>query len=247
MQLACSGDRQAVGDFFRVFLETPLFAPRRRQNFPLTDSPVYPAEIFDFMGIRASQAVYLPVFTRAPYIKDWSGVDFIYRTTSGKHLINVLPEQWRIVLNPGQEFEKEFSEWEVEQLRSGVEAITEIVDEMFSVEDSGDGLDVLPVDREEYVELIRVLCELGKTSEEICEIFLHLESCDEQQKLVVGVVVKNGVAENVLKQQLTGRIAPHLIGDRPFIVLTVRQPTKKDQLMFGRATVGTKVYPANPG
>lgn len=169
MRAALQGDRGATRDFFQAFLVTPCFVPRRHQLHPLSDSPPYPDEFLDILGVSDNERVIVPVFSSPDFISEWSGASFEYRSMSGLELLKLVPDMWWIVLNPGQEIDKEFSPWEIAELRSGSAGIEEVLNELLD-DDSIEPLTVKQLEEGEFSGLRLVLQETAATFPDVTQI-----------------------------------------------------------------------------
>lgn len=136
LERALGGDSQAGAIFFKAFLAGPLFVPERFQSAQLTHSPKYPNEFFGLLGVQGSDQVFIPAFSRPEYIEEWCGSKLSYQEMTGAALVERVPQDWWISINPGLDVEKELSPWEIEQLKYGEEAIDQIVQENFSSSES---------------------------------------------------------------------------------------------------------------
>jgi hypothetical protein len=134
MVAALEGGREAIEAFYRELFRSTLFVPNRFQAMPLSDSPTYPNEFLDLLGVRDRERVVIPAFTHPELIRDWSGTEFAYREISFVDLAGLAPDGWWVVLNPGSDIEKEFSAWELEQFRSGDQALPILVEEALAHE-----------------------------------------------------------------------------------------------------------------
>lgn len=130
--LALGGDRTAAQNFFIELLNGPLFVPERYQAAKLSDAPDYPNDFVNILGIKDKDRVIVPAFSRPEVIREWCGQDLSYKALSGAKIIELIPADWWLCMNPGQEAEKEMSPWEINLLRGGEKNIPEILQEIFS-------------------------------------------------------------------------------------------------------------------
>lgn len=174
MELALHGDRRAALKFYQYFLAGPLFVPQRQQDMPLSDAPSYPDPFLNVLGLKGSEHVTVPVFSRPELIREWCGNSLKFRILSGRELTGLLPKEWWICVNPGLEIEKELSSWELDCLRAGDAGISAVIDELFDGE-QGAPMEVMPVLPEEYQRLRETLIRISQQFKEVSRIFLLKE------------------------------------------------------------------------
>ena len=169
MQAASLGSLEAAARFFEELLEVELYVPHRFQEQPLSDAPEYPNPFFNLLGVQADGRAVIPVFTSQDCLDDWAGMPLTVEKLSGMDLMNKVPEEWWVVLNPGQNLEKELSPWEIDQLRG--RNIAAIIAELEDVEEQTPmSFVALPEDSEK--ELKTLLLDLVKELPSIEKIYL---------------------------------------------------------------------------
>ena len=188
LEEALDGDRAQVEQFFRVLLRSSLTVPKRFQHLPLSDSPQYPNEFLDILGIKDKDRTVVPVFSRAELVKEWSGTEFLSRQLSLAELINLLPEEWWVVINPGSDIEKELTPWELSQLKVGEQGIPILIEENSAFE-ADRGMSFLPAPAE-FSKVERDLAAFAATRSSIQGLYLLLRDRGDSEglpALVVGV------------------------------------------------------------
>ena len=101
----------------------------------MSNAPSYPDPFFNILGIQDQERVISVGFTQSQYVQEWSGQELSYREIHVKKLLELLPHDWWFSLNPGCEFGKDFSPWELAELqKGGVEAIPSVLHENFHEE-----------------------------------------------------------------------------------------------------------------
>ena len=128
--LASASDPSALRRFYETLFLAEFFVPERFQGVALSDTPSYPDQFFNLLGLRAESHTVVPLFSRPELIEQWCGNKLSYRALSLKSIVELVPAEWWLCVNPGMEVEKEFSPWEIEKLRSGPESIAEIIDDL---------------------------------------------------------------------------------------------------------------------
>ncbi|NDC38003.1 MAG: hypothetical protein EBZ48_08115 [Proteobacteria bacterium] len=185
---ALDGGRDAVESFYSRLLGSGVFVPRRFQAMPLSDSPAYPNDLLDILGVQDKQRVVIPIFTRAELVQEWSGTSLAVRELAFPDLLGLVPEEWWVVLNPGCEVEKEFSPWELQQLKHGREALPMLVEEsVFDESERGLNFSEAPM---EFAELRERLVQFATSTPRIEALYLLQRDRGEEQalpSLVVGV------------------------------------------------------------
>lgn len=149
----CSaGKNSALLSFFESFLESQLLVPERHQQVTAKIEPRYPSDFCNILGVVDGERVVVPVFTDGGLVADWSGNPLRLRRYVGSELVKIIPDGWWCSLNPGQECSKEFSPWEINELRHGKNAIQTVVEEYLSGEEL-EPLTIGAVADDEYQDL----------------------------------------------------------------------------------------------
>jgi hypothetical protein len=174
MSRALSGENQAISIFLTEFLQATIFVPKRFQSHPLSDAPAYPDPFLNILGVQSGERVLVPAFTRREYIAEWSNLPLDHRSFTGKELLNTLPEDWWLILNPGREVEKELTPWEINELKRGIEAVPLVAQDLTETEFI-ESLEICPVPADEYPELRGALINEALTDEAITQMFLLSE------------------------------------------------------------------------
>ncbi len=115
LSLAATGDRVDRVRFYRALLLAKVFVPGGRKGE-------------SFMQVQHVNEQFVPVFTQREFVTDWAGEIIPTNEKEFQVLLFELngPELW-IHLDPGQEFGKELSPWEINCLKRGEDALEEIV------------------------------------------------------------------------------------------------------------------------
>ena len=123
MEESTSGDRSTLESFYTAFLECEFVIIKRASQAASPREPKYPTEFFPFLGIRGGDKTWLPIFTGPAALNEWSTQEMESQTILGREVLERIPGEWWLALNPGNEISKEFSPWEISTLRSGPEGI----------------------------------------------------------------------------------------------------------------------------
>jgi len=225
MPAALNGDREAALLFFRAFLAGPLYVPERYQAHKLSDAPRYPSDLFNLLGLQDRERVIIPVFSRAEMIIQWCGNELSHTCLSGQALLERLPDEWWLCLNPGGEIEKEFSPWEARLLKKGPESIPEILEDLLQ-DTEPVPLNIETVSGEEMPELKKALQEAAGSLPGIEALYLlrenftSPESDEVQTRLLIGAELNEQSAQEAdsISKLLRDAGAPHRIGAEPLRV-----------------------------
>ncbi|MCB0354504.1 MAG: SseB family protein [Bdellovibrionales bacterium] len=220
LQKASDGDTAAARAFYEAFLREQLTVPRRHQTYPLSNAPQYPSEFLDVLGVASEDGVTtVPVFSSARLVPEWAGNDLLVRTIVGAELLKLIPEGWWITFNPGSDWGKEFSSWEISQLLLGENAIDEVVRECFEGEiDDQAILEPLSLEipsESHHQKLRQALEGAGAEHREIQKIWLlHHRAEGTAERLVLGILLRDAAASETSKIQgmFEKLCAPYVIG-----------------------------------
>ncbi len=134
LERATEGDKDAIRVFLKSFLAAQVWVPDRYQPKPADPQPSYPSDLFSLMGICDEERTLIPCFSSPEALKLWTSHTLQVSQVIGLELLKRTPDDWWVVLNPGSDASKEFSAWEITKLRSGAEAIDEIVHDLSHAE-----------------------------------------------------------------------------------------------------------------
>ena len=204
LEAAVDGERGALELFFRALLEARLVVPRRFQALPLSDSPEYPNQLIDVLGIRDKERVVVPVFSSFDLMKEWSGTEFQSRDLSISELTAILPPDWWVCINPGSEAQKELSPWELEQLKAGPESLPVLVDESLAYE-AERGMSFEPLSQEFY-PLGEILKGFAANRHEITAIYLLQQTTTAPALPAVVVGVRTTSISQTAQEQLRSEV-----------------------------------------
>jgi len=217
MEQASQGSLPAAETYYRRFLAGPIFVPERYQLYPLSDSPQYPNEFVNVLGIQDKERVVIPAFSHKAYIHGWCGTELQSKCMNGSNLLSLVPKGWWLVVNPGREVEKEMSPWEIDQLRAGEEGIPAVLAELKS--GAGEGaVSLRPLGADEQPQLKQALREAAAQYGLQRLFLMREEGLDEdgarQDRLLLGAETAQTSAEDrdKLRSELQRLAAPHLIG-----------------------------------
>lgn len=260
MELAVSGDKDAAQVFLDLFLAGPLFVPERHQPSPIAGAPKYPNDFAWLLGVQDGDRVIVPVFTDAQLIEEWAAAPLTFRTVPGKAILDAMPEEWWLWLNPGSDVEKEFSPWEIGELKLGPSSFATVLAEIFP-EEIVEPLTLTQVDTNSYLELKRALIEFAEQDPRIVKLFILQEEGKDfegelRTQLLVGVEagVKSSNEVDQLRDAIDAHAAPTQIGGETLKILVGKDVTdglylsifKDSQPFFTRKpkSLGSKIASA---
>ena len=235
-----NGSIEAAQIFFERLFESTLVVPDRYQPQPLSNQPTYPNEFIHILGLQDSEdqdKVVVPVFTSKELINEWCGNELQHKEFSCEKLATTIPEGWWMILNPGQEIAKEFSPWELEQLRGGTERIPVLLSELFP-KDIVESIEVREPKEDELTELKEALTAVGAEEGSIKALYLLIEeglSEDEERisSILIGIEAdcQSSAEMEDLKEKVKLVAEPTQIGGNPLKIYTGTD--REESLMLG--------------
>ncbi len=221
--LASDGGGSEIREFLKVFLESTLLVPEKHQPQPLRITAQYPDRPFNFLAIEDSGQTRIPVFSSDELVSNWSTLPLKIRSVQAKVLLDLMPEDWWITLNPADQNSKDFSPWEIDRLRGG--EIDEIISEILS-EHGIQALQVRSFDSNEITGLTDKLQELFASDKNTKEIFLAVETGENiegtlTETLLAGFRFSELDPDelNPLREKLKADLSPLLIGSMNLKIL----------------------------
>ncbi len=221
MTKAMLGSRDATEEFYKRFLKGPVVVPERYQSPKIEETVTYPNEFTNILGLEDRGQVFVPAFTSAELMKDWCQMDLKYKTLSGQELLSLVPESWWVWLNPGSEVEKEFSPWEIQELKNGPAGIPAVLDEICAAEPA-ETISISQLGETEYQNTKNALVDLSSRTPEVNKLFLAKEEClneDDQKTYTVLVGIETTACSALeiekLKSSFQAAAEKTLIGGDP--------------------------------
>jgi hypothetical protein len=191
LERACDGDKNAASLFFRDFCDVLWQVPERNvsENY---SGVLYPNELYGFFALNVSDHVIVPIFSSEDFATSWAGRIISCRNVTGRHILQTLPDEWWVGINPGQDIEKELSPWETSLLKLGSpEAIKELVHELYDLPTVREIATSSP-DPQEYASLCASLNDYAIKQPAILKLFLKERIAEDMdgdrvEELYVGV------------------------------------------------------------
>ena len=196
IEKAFNGAESDVRTFYSSFLHTTVFVPSRFQDFIIHNAcKIYEEELNYILGIEntthlkdsdlENSPYFVPVFSDLSKLKEWFKKDIKYHEILGEQLFKATPDTWSIFLNPGDEINKEFTPWEISIMKKGEEYISEIIDEIYSLDKTLQKDEEFLIEEvlESELEILKWnLIDFGKKSEKIQRIFLAYQQSEKQSE-----------------------------------------------------------------
>lgn len=218
IEAASTGDEKELVNFFAALLNGPLYVPERFQPVPLTHMPQYPNDFINLLGIQQEDRVLIPAFSNPAYIEEWCGQVLNFKEYEGRRLLESVPSEWWLCINPGQEIEKDISPWEIDKLRGGSDYIKEIISEL---DESRiiNTLEVVELESSEHPKLKAKVCEFAAANAQIGKIHLLKEKGktlegENVDTILLGVEMKVSSPKEMesLKEEIKNLAAREMIG-----------------------------------
>ncbi|MCB0335640.1 MAG: hypothetical protein KDD62_05020, partial [Bdellovibrionales bacterium] len=190
--------------------------------------------------------VVVPCFSRPEMIEAWCGLPLSYSTLDGITVAKRIPENWWVVVNPGQEIEKELSPWEIEKLSQGSEAIPELLLDIVP-ENSIEPLTLLPVEEHEFVKLKQALANAAPQEPMLESIFLAKEQGLQEdgetiEQLLIGMAWNQGATPD-LQGPFEHLIQTAMIGDSTYALYS--SLTESGSMRIGMLRKFSPLYQRN--
>lgn len=220
MLAALNGQEEGAVLFYQHFLDGDLYVPCRQQKKQLCLQPTYPNDFLDIVAVENQDKITIPVFSRPDLATSWYGEELNLRTINGKKLLEIIPDNWHLCVNPAAEVEKEFSPWELSKLRQGRENISEIVKELY-LNDLIEVLEIEEASDHHYNQLKDNLSNAATVYPQITKLFLACEKGPDvdgilKTNLLLGIEANCGDSSELekIKEDLTAHAKLILIGDQ---------------------------------
>lgn len=220
MLAALQGEQDAAATFYRLFLRSELFVLYRSQEQKLQQQPIYPNQFFNIMAVQDGDKVIVPTFTTEELISTWCAEKLRTRALSCTDLLQLLPEDWYICLNPGSAVEKEFTPWEIAKLKQGQGNVAEVVEELY-LKEAIEVLEVTAANQQDHQALIASLKQAAPNYTEVRRLFLACENGRDidnrpTSTLLLGIeaLCKDPARLEKIKDELSSSARLSLIGDQ---------------------------------
>ncbi len=196
---AAKGDEDAVIEFYKELWEkTELIVPLV-PNALVEASGIDPKSKDVFYVAQVDGRSVIPIFSSPSYLQLWAGEEIPFVTKLFRTLLWVIPHDTWLHLNPAQDLGKEFTPWELEQLRdNGLNALEELAEDVMPSEQGDFELETSPGVYPEYERKLRSVFEVY---EEIKEGFIvTLTNLDTNTSSVLVGVSQEGLEEKRLEE-----------------------------------------------
>jgi len=197
LKRAADGDENAASLFFALFPQAIWYVPGRG-NLEEPGQVQYPNDLYGLLAVKTDEYTVVPIFSEVRFAEEWAGRPIQCREVTGRHILETIPEEWWLGVNPGQEIEKELSPWEMALIKKEhPEAIKELVRELFDIPLVRE-ISTRTPDPNEYLQLVSALRSFAHEQPAILELFLLerlAEDIDENQiqEVLLGVSLDDSV------------------------------------------------------
>lgn len=165
---AADAEPGAAAEFFRELLAATVFTALERGRTAPAVSPIVgekPLAELGYMIVHYQGNQALPIFTEPEFVEQWADEELPVHPLPFRELVQWVPQGMWLYVNPGQEVGKEFTPWEIEGLRQGVDAIPDLVaalDEHSEVEEFviNTSRDLFPDFKEQLRPILEIYPEL---------------------------------------------------------------------------------------
>lgn len=219
---ASEGDPSATEQFLRSFLESSVFVPDRYGNPDPANAAPYPSDLFSLLAIHEESRIIVPCFSSKERAGTWSAHVGSFSALSGQILLERMPDNWWLVLNPEAEASKEFSPWEIRKLKGGIAALPEVVADIAQGTRHSE-IEVRPLESSEVPEIIKACIEYVARHTTILEVYSametsHTEEQESQSCILIGLLVSSGDG-GTHARELLSILEQKSIGDYPVRVI----------------------------
>ncbi|MCB0321571.1 MAG: SseB family protein, partial [Bdellovibrionales bacterium] len=202
-------------EFYRQFLSSDLLVAERQQLRDLSSGAAYPSDFTSVLGVLSGEETFIPAFCEHSDVSDWFSDELNVIRISGKELCKRAPQGWWITLNPGSDYGKEFSPWEITRLKEGDPGIEEIVADH-------EATPALPLEfrylsQMELESLQEKLCDKLKEVNGLLEFYVGKKLLDKEEMLVFAAIQSTDRGDS-LYEEIHSILSLALIGDVAFEV-----------------------------
>jgi len=215
---AVDGDDAARRRFLEILLNSSVVAAERRQAGQLSHQPRYPQTPFNFLAIQSEDRVYIPIFSSESRLREWFDRDLNLRSTPFPVLLDSIPDDWWLYLNPDAPAQKEFSPWELALLKKGGPGIAEVIQELNNSDDIPP-LNLQALADDQALELRTELTVFFNTHDDVTKIFM-LKEPGPLGRIVIGLELKGDRALIKTRREEAAHKANKIqIGQDPVMVI----------------------------
>jgi hypothetical protein len=206
---ACSGEKSAVRAFYECLFSADIIVPLKyNPNSPHGQSadseielkgpnadPDQETKLGNILTVEFEGQRLLPIFTDKSHLDVWAEREIPHQVQKFSSLIWLLGSDINVHLNPGQDFGKELSSWEIQKFKEGKEAISELVEEFIS--DQNFDFDFIP-ETEKILDIKKKITTVVESYPEIEEAFIfELKQEGTVAAVFFGLNQKNLASEKI--------------------------------------------------
>jgi len=227
-------------EFYKLLLESDLYAPMSPSGAS-SGEPKGGRRIIsgdsDFLYVAKETKTVVPVFSRDEFLDVWADSTSLPKNKfSFNAIIWQIAEDVWLHLNPGQEWGKEFSPWELSELRRGHDAIAEILPELDARQSAPLEAEIAGVEYEEFRKASITSFEIFT---EVEEAFLVLRRSDEKDDwLPLIAIFCESLSQDRRSMlglelvELGSRHMPELVCDRLVVEICAFEEIKPHESLF---------------
>lgn len=155
MEAAMADIDGAVIDFYKILLSSKdMVVPTAEKNSSNNNSESFSPNFYSFNSEEEGFEI-VPIFSSQSLCDNWlKNKPYPTRELSFAQLLNIVPDDWGLILNPASKVEKVITPWEISQLKLGESSIPEIISEIYDDDISGDvSIQEIPTDSLEWQDL----------------------------------------------------------------------------------------------
>lgn len=189
---AADGRPSAIEAFFDILLRSTVYVPIKAQTISSPENGLKEiggkgAGTTNFASVDYMGNQCIPIFSEERFVEDWSEADFTCIKKEFKVLLQLLGDEMWLYINPGQDVGKELTEWEIERLRKGPDAIPELA---AALNESPIGEIEVNTNSQAFPKLYEKLLPVFQVYSELEEAFIVSvkEGGDEIERPMVGLL-----------------------------------------------------------
>lgn len=129
LNASSSGKKDNMYRFYELLFSSTLIIPTTKRSGVIpTTGANHSLQALGYTTIKHDDKHVLPCFTRLDLLKNWiEAEEPDYTSKSFSTLLAILGSDTWLHLNPGHIYGKEFSSWEIELLKHGIDSVPDII------------------------------------------------------------------------------------------------------------------------
>ncbi len=239
LETAQNGAEENVLAFLAVLLESTVFVPVKNPFDPMLPKP----QVFEstqnceLLELNFEGKQIVPIFSEEHLLNQWSEAKFSYTQLPFSRLLQRLQATTWVHLNPGAEFGKQLSPWELERLQQGREAFDEIVTEL--KENAEDALQITDYSRSAPPKLLSQLRVILESYPQVSEAFFIGTKSEQSDELapILGLVCSDvrTIRKTELVKELQETVAPNFQSRELAVIDDLGEESSINRALFREA------------